>query len=303
MFAHLFAHGVCKMRPVRTATAIPEAILTLDVEDWEHANFAQLHSYKDQIRTEVRARRYAMDSNTDTWIHLLGESGATSTCFVLGEFAQRYPDAVKRLAQAGHEIGSHGATHDLIHRMTHIQFREFLKKGLGTIGDLTGHVPRGFRAPSWSVDPVRTPWFAEELALQNVHYDSSLFPVKTPLFGQGSAPLSPFWEGSLLRVPVSVLSFGSLRIPFASGAFFRLCPLWLIEAGLMRAIRQGLPAMIVLHPRELDPLHPRLPLRGWEKSVHYARLETTIPKLRRLLSRFRWRSVLEHYGNLIGRSL
>lgn len=246
--------------------------------------------------TEVRARRYAMDANTDTWIHLLNENGATSTCFILGEFAQRYPNAVRRLAQAGHEIASHGATHDLIYRMNRDQFREFLKRGLGTVGDLTGRVPYGFRAPSWSVDPIRTPWFVEELALQNIRYDSSVFPVRTPLFGHRSAPTAPFWEGGLLRIPVSVLCFGSLRLPFASGAFFRLCPRWLIEGGLIRAFRQGLPLMIVLHPRELDPSHPRLPLAGWEKAMHYARLGTTIPKLRTLLSRFRWRSINEIHG-------
>jgi polysaccharide deacetylase family protein (PEP-CTERM system associated) len=268
------------------------AMLTLDVEDWEHANFSQLDGKSDSIAVTVRERRYAMDANTDRWIEVLGRKGAKSTCFILGEFAERYPAAVKRIESAGHEIASHGATHDLIYKMTREQFREFLNKGMGILGDLTGRAPIGFRAPSWSVDE-RTPWFCEELERGGLKYDSSEFPVQTPLFGQKGARLQEYRVGKLLRVPVTVLTFGPVRLPFASGAFFRLSPLSLIRFGLRRAARQGLPVMVVLHPRELDPSHPRLPLTGWEKSVHYARLGTTIPKLERILDDFQWKSIAE----------
>src|SRR4051794_34460448 len=127
-------------------------MLTLDVEDWEHANFAQLEGKEAQIAISVRERKYAMDANTDRWIELLAKHSALSTCFVLGEFAERYPQAVKRLAEAGHEIASHCSTHELIYKMNREQFRESLKKGLGVLGELTGKPVSGFRAPSWSVD-------------------------------------------------------------------------------------------------------------------------------------------------------
>ncbi len=264
-----------------------KGFLTLDVEDWEHANFTQLNDQKPQIIRSVRERNYAMDANTDLWIEILRKTGAQSTCFVLGEFAQRYPQAVKRLARSGHEIASHGLTHDLIYSMSQLEFREHLKKAIGILGDLTGTTPIGFRAPSWSVDQ-RTPWFCEELEKQGIRYDSSIFPVKTHLFGQADAKLDPHWEGQVLRIPVTVLELGSFRAPFASGAFFRLSPLPLIRFGLRRAAKKGLPVMIVLHPRELDPKHPRLPLKGWERTVHYARLSSTAVKLEALLEEFHW---------------
>jgi polysaccharide deacetylase family protein (PEP-CTERM system associated) len=286
----------------KTDTASLPALLTFDVEDWEHANFSQLRGHEAEIATSVRARGYAMDANTDRWIEILAEAGATSTCFVLGEFAQRYPAAVRRLADAGHEIAAHGATHDLIYQMTREQFRDFLRRSLGTVGELTGQPPLGFRAPSWSVD-ARTPWFCAELAAQGVRYDSSLFPVRTPLYGDAGAALQPHRVDGVLRIPVTVLALGPLRVPFASGAFFRLCPLPVITFGLARAARAGLPAMAVLHPRELDPQHPRLPLRGWEAAVHYARLKSTIPKLRAILRRFRWKAIKEVYGPELGGAL
>lgn len=277
----------------------PQGILTLDVEDWEHANFSQLDGKHAEIAARVKGRAYAMEANTDRWLALLGEHQAKSTCFVLGEFARRYPQAVKRLAQAGHEIASHGDTHDLVYTMSREKFREFLKRGLGEVGGLLGHAPAGFRAPSWSVDRERTPWFCEELEAQGLRYDSSEFPVRTPLFGQKGASLKLHWEGRILRVPVTVLTAGPVRAPFASGAFFRLSPLALLRFGLKRAVKQGLPAMVVLHPRELDTDHPRLPLHGWESKVHYARLGSTIPKLTALLREFEWRSIQDTYRTLL----
>ena len=273
----------------------------MDVEDWEHANFFQLDPLKDQIAQSVRERRYSMEANTDRWIEILGVRGAKSTCFVLGDFALRYPKAVQRLAQAGHEIASHGAQHDLIYRMSQAEFREFLKRGLGILGEVTGRAPIGFRAPSWSVG-AKTPWFCAELEAQGIKYDSSEFPVKTPLYGQEGSSLRPYLVGKVLRIPVTVLTVGGLRVPFSSGAFFRLAPRFLIRLGLNRAARQGLPVMVVLHPRELDPGHPRLPLKGWEGLVHYARLGTTIPKLQAILEWFQWRSIAECYGSKLDTS-
>lgn len=276
----------------------PSRVLTLDVEDWDHANYASLQGRELEIQSSVKDRRYAMDSNIDLWIELLGKHQAKSTCFVLGEFAQRFPDAVRRLAKAGHEIASHGHEHLLIYEMNQLKFREFLKRGLGIVGDLVGTRPKGFRAPSWSVDE-RTPWFCEELALQGIVYDSSLFPVKTPLYGQKGTELKPYWVSSIFRIPVTVLVYGSLTIPFASGAFFRLSPLSLIRYGLNRAEKKNYPVMLVLHPRELDPMHPKLPIGGWQKSIHYANLNSTVPKLETLLSEKKWTSVLECYGSEI----
>lgn len=278
---------------------LPPPLLTLDVEDWEHANFAQLESRQGEISTLVRERRYRMEANTDRWIEILAATGARSTCFVLGEFARRYPDAIRRLAGAGHEIATHGDGHELVYRMERTQFREFLKRGLGALGELTGEAPQGFRAPSWSVDSRRTPWLCAELAMQGLRYDASVFPARTPLFGQGDAPASPVWEAGVLRIPAGVLKCGGLRVPFSSGAFFRLSPLALLRAGFRRAEQSGRSPMIVLHPRELDPAHPRLPLGGWEGWVHYVGLSTVIAKLQSLLRERNWTSIRDGYRGLL----
>src|SRR5262245_38383047 len=157
-----------------------------------------------------------MDTNTDRWIEILGRAGATSTCFVLGEFAERFPDAVRRLRRAGHEIATHGATHALVYAMRREEFREFLRRGIGALGALTGEAALGFRAPSWSVDRD-TPWLVDELKTAGLRYDASVFPVRTGLFGNHDLPLEARHEDGLLRIPVTVATVAGQRVPIASG--------------------------------------------------------------------------------------
>ena len=102
-------------------------------------------------------------------------------------------------------------------------------------------------------------------------------------------------EGRLLRIPVTVATIGGVRVPLASGVF-RIAPRAFVEWALRQAARRGRPLMIVLHPRELDPAHPRLPLKGWARRGHYAGLVTTVPKLESLLTRWKWGAIREVYG-------
>jgi len=297
------------------------ATLTLDVEDWEHANYPQLRGSEALLAASVREARYAMDANTDRWIEILGRAGARSTCFVLGEFARRYPDAVRRLARAGHEIATHGETHALVYEMPREGFREWLRRGIGVLGEVTGEAPLGFRAPSWSVDR-NTPWLVEELLAAGLRYDASVFPVRTALFGNEALPLAAYREtavnsivsgvnplvsgpspspgsdpvgAGLLRIPVTVATVAGHRVPIASGVF-RVMPRAFLHWSFRQAARRGRPVMIVLHPRELDPAHPRLPLTGWARHAHYAGLRSVVPKLESLLGGWAWGSIRDVYG-------
>lgn len=265
---------------------LPRAYLSLDVEDWEHANFSELTPLRAMIDGRVKDLKYPMDLAVRRWIEICAEHQVRSTCFVLGEFARRFPEAIRALSAEGHEIASHGDTHDLVREMSREQFRESLKRSIQTLEDLIGKPVRGFRAPSWSVPPQpQGTWVYEILAECGITYDSSVFPVSTPLFGDRSAPLSPDRVAGVLRLPVGLLPG---RVPFSTGAFFRLTPAWLQTWGLSHCAGLGQIPQVVLHPRELVSDHPRLPLNSWKRWIHYAALSRVRPRLEAILPQMSW---------------
>lgn len=273
----------------------PRAFLSLDVEDWEHANFAELTSRRSEIDAQVLKVRYPMDRAVYRWIEILEQYSVRSTCFVLGDFARRFPDAVRALHHAGHEIASHGDRHDLVREMTPELFREFLKRSIDELTALTGAPVKGFRAPSWSIPRMpQAKWVYEILAEFGIAYDSSVFPVSTPLFGDPSAPLAPDSISGVVRIPVGLLPG---RLPFSTGAFFRLTPTFVQLWGLRHCANLGHVPQVVLHPREFMADHPRLPLLGWKRWVHYAALDRVEPRLHALLPRFSWGLLSEFAQN------
>src|SRR5262245_6381450 len=102
-----------------TITPRPAAAMSIDVEDWfQVENLRAAISRKSWADRELRVER-----NTDRLLELLADNGISATFFVLGWVADRCPDLIRRIAAAGHEIGSHGYGHELLSRLTHSEFR------------------------------------------------------------------------------------------------------------------------------------------------------------------------------------
>ena len=219
----------------------------------------------------------------------LARHDALGTFFVLGWVARRHPGIIRDIRRAGHEIASHGMTHHLVYRMKREEFREYLKKGLGTVAALTGSVPQGFRAPSFSITPGRE-WALDVLIEEGYHYDSSLFPIRRPGYGYPAAAPDPHWlqrpAGRVAEIPPTTLHCCGLRIPAAGGAYFRLLPYALTRAAFRSCERRGLPGTFYIHPWEIDPDQPRLDVPWHTRIRHYGGLERTASRLDRLLGDF-----------------
>jgi hypothetical protein len=86
---------------------------------------------------------------------------------------------------------------------------------------------------------------------------------------------------------MTTLRVAGQRLPFCGGGYFRLLPYAAIRAGL-RWIngRERQPGIVYLHPWELDPQHPDLPLRGLGRRRHYLNIKGTAGKLERMLRDF-----------------
>ena len=107
---------------------------------------------------------------------LLERHGVRGTFFVPGYTADRYPDVVRSIADAGHELAHHGYLHEQPTALTLEGEIEALDRGLEALDRVAGVRPIGYRAPMWDLS-WRTPELLHE---RGFLYDSSLMDADSP---------------------------------------------------------------------------------------------------------------------------
>jgi len=264
-------------------------ILTFDIEEWYQANYPGLKIERENLEDRN------LDKNIQILLKLCRLHGARATFFILGKTAEKYPALVPMIKAAGHEIACHGYRHELIYNLSPAEFELELKKALEILESQAGEKILGFRAPSWSVRKDMA-WFFKLLEKYGLVYDSSLFPLKTFLYGEKGINPSPHFIGQLLELPPSTLNLSGFTIPFSGGFYFRAMPYFLIKTGIKKLNLRGLPAIAYLHPREIDPDAPRLPLSLAQKFIHYTGLKRALTKLEKLLTDFQFTSIRNYFG-------
>ncbi len=265
---------------------MPSCALTVDLEEYfQVSNFARLidRAGWDAIPSRVEgATRRLLDA--------FEARRQRATFFVLGWVAERHPELVREIARRGHEIACHGYGHELVYELGPARFRADLRRARSAIEAAANRSPRGYRAPSYSVTRASL-WALEILAEEGFAYDSSIFPIRHPRYGiPGFArgPLRLHLPGgqSLLEFPLTTLAVGPLTLPLAGGAYLRFLPEALFRWGWRRLARAGAPAVLYLHPWEVDPEQPRQ-AAAWRVRVnHYHNLQRTAGRLERLLASF-----------------
>ncbi|MBO9526842.1 MAG: DUF3473 domain-containing protein [Sphingobium yanoikuyae] len=265
--------------------------LSVDVEDW-----FQVGAFERTIdRSDWEGLTHRVERNTDAVLDLFAQAGVTATFFTLGWVAERYPALMRRIADAGHEVASHGYDHARVFTFTPEQFRADLRKSRAILEDASGQKVSGYRAPSFSIDP-RTPWAHPILAEEGYAYSSSVAPIRHDHYGWPDSPRfawKPVAGSDLLELPVTTAKLGQRTLAAGGGGFFRLLPYgfsrWAIRQVNGQAQR---PAIIYFHPWEIDPDQPRVagaPLRS--RVRHYTNLSVMAAKLRRLTQDFAWTRV------------
>jgi len=107
---------------------------------------------------------------TERLLEMLARWGIESTWFIPGHTIETYPDLVRRVADAGHEIGHHNYCHENPISLSLDEERRVLDRGIETIRRITGNPPEGFRSPAWDLSPHSLSLLLERGFL----YDSSL---------------------------------------------------------------------------------------------------------------------------------
>jgi polysaccharide deacetylase family protein (PEP-CTERM system associated) len=223
---------------------------------------------------------------------LLANHRVRATFFVLGWCADRLRRELVDLAAAGHEIACHGYLHQHLDRLDPASFRDDVCRARDLLEDITGTRVTGYRAPTFSIT-ARTAWALDVLLDLGFQYDASIFPIRHDRYGVPDAPYVPFrvtapGGGRLLEYPPLTMNVGPLRMPLGGGGYLRLLPTTWIAAGLRRRARHGQATMLYVHPWELDPDQPRLPVGRLATWRHRVNLHKTEQKFTWLLERFRF---------------
>ena len=287
----------------QTTTQVARKIvnaMTVDVEDYFHVQaFAGVI---DRANWESLPCR--VEANTDRILSLLDQAQMRATMFTLGWVAQRYPQIVRRIVAAGHEVASHGYGHQRVDSLSEAEFRADVSHARALLEDIGGVTVRGYRAPTFSIN-ARCSWAYDVLAETGHTYSSSVYPVRHDLYGTPDAPRLPHLAGGkgLWELTMTTVQMGGQNLPCSGGGYFRLLPYALFRIGPRRANARGERAMFYTHPWEIDPEQPRVAGASRLSNFrHYLNLHRTESRLQRLLRDFAWDRVDNVFADVINRA-
>ena len=260
--------------------------LTIDVED-----YFQVSAFAPYIqRSEWETMPCRVEQNIDRILALLSETNVKATFFTLGWIAERYPELVRRVAQSGHELASHGFSHQRATEQGRDEFLADIRLAKAILEDISGQAVDGYRAPSFSIGPSN-PWASECIGEAGYRYSSSVYPIRHDHYGVPDAPrFAHETSPGLLELPVATVRMFSANWPAGGGGYFRLLPYTVSRWSIKRINTvDRKPAMFYFHPWELDPDQPRVQGPSAKSRFrHYLNLKRTEPRMRRLLADFSW---------------
>ena len=265
--------------------------LTVDVED-----YFQVSAMAPHIERETwDAQPCRVERNVQRLLALFAKSGARVTFFTLGWVAERYPQLVREIVAAGHELASHGYGHQRASDLSREAFFEDVRRAKALLEDIGGRPVHGYRAPSFSIG-LGNLWAFDTLLEAGYRYSSSVYPVQHDHYGMPDAPRFPYEaRPGLLEIPITTTRVLGRNMPAGGGGYFRLAPYGLSRWALRRVNDvDRRPAIFYFHPWEIDPDQPRIPgISLKTRFRHYVNLDKTEARLGQLLRDFSWGRVDE----------
>lgn len=253
---------------------------TVDLEEWFHIC---------GVGGDLAADRWdhlpsRVESTTRWLLDELDRAGIRATWFVLGWVAERHPRLVEEVCGAGHTIGSHGHTHTRIFELGPASLANELVRSRRALEDTGASAITAFRAPEWSLN-TRVPWAFDTLLAHGYTLDASMAPLR--IVGQVDYPrvphLRPAASGAIVEVPPFVADRYGHVMPMGWGWGLRMSRPARVAREIERANRQGRPAVLTVHPWEIDPDPPRTRLPARQHFAHYFRLRGFATRLREIL--------------------
>lgn len=269
-------------------------MLTINLEDYFQVGvFKKFIAAEHWYRFESRLKR-----NVDAILELLDQHETKATFFVLGWIAEKEPELVREIADAGHEVASRGFIHQKLHRLSREKIQRDLKYSRMLLEDVTGVSVDGFRMSDGWLDRA-TLWLLDEIAEAGYAYDSSLLPnmreFKDGLNWRQIRSVETR-SGSLFEVPLSVMELPGGWLPIAGGNYHRQVPDFVMRRLVERHISSGqAPFVMYFHTWELDREQPRLSVADrMTRLRHYRKLGKLTRTLPHYLNRYQFTSIRDY---------
>ncbi len=260
--------------------------LTIDVED-----YFQVSAFAPHIdRASWDTRECRVERNVGRILEMLAKRQTHATFFTLGWIAERYPQLIRRIAEGGHEIASHGYGHQRASELSEQSFFEDITRAKAILEDLCGVAVRGYRAPSFSIGEGNL-WAFDSLLRAGYRYSSSIYPIRHDHYGMPDAPrFAHEVRPGLLEVPITTLRLFNRNLPSSGGGYFRLLPYqvsrWMLNRINAREQQSGI---FYFHPWEIDVDQPRIPgISSKTRFRHYVNIPRMEKRLDRLMGDFEW---------------
>jgi peptidoglycan-N-acetylglucosamine deacetylase len=253
--------------------------LTVDVEEWFH--ICGVPQLQPETWTRLPSR---VERTTRMLLDELDTAGIKGTFFIVGWIAERYPGLVGLILTAGHDVGSHSFWHRRVYDLDPASFAEDLDASVTTLVAAGTPAITAFRAPEWSINH-RSEWALEVLVQRGFKADASMAPLR--IVGDVSYPRRPHVRstalGPIVEVPPLVADRFGQVMPMGWGWGLRMSSPSRVLKEIERANKLGTPAVLTIHPWELDPDPPRVPLPLGLRFAHYFRLDGFPGRLRTIL--------------------
>lgn len=279
-----------------------KCIFSVDVEDWFH--ILDVPSTPEISKWDSLPSR--VEYNFLKLLDIFDEFSVSVTCFFLGWVGEKYPHLVLEACKRGHEIASHGFSHELTYRMSYAAFLDDVVKAKNILENISGETVIGYRATGFSYTK-ESPRFFDCLIKAGYKYDSSVFPASHGHGGIEAASYSPHMitrkSGTIVEFPISVAKIFGQPICFFGGGYLRFFPFQIIKIMAKNLQKNKRPVIFYLHPREIDPLQPRLQMNALRRFKSYYNLRTTENKVRSIMASFKFetmREFIESYPSKLG---
>ena len=204
-------------------------ILTFDIEEW----------YLEKVWFGAKDSKYAeYDRLLDELLLKLEKNGRKGTFFCVGKMAADFPKVVRKIHDAGHEIGCHSDAHQWLNKMSYEQAMEDTHAAVDALEQSIGQKVRSYRAPAFSIGSENK-WAFEVLAANGITRDASVFPISRdfggfPEFVKIEPTVVRYNGTEIHEFPIATTKVLGKDIAYSGGGYFRFFPLGFVKKEMER---------------------------------------------------------------------